>query len=293
MEFTAHLTFLCLFERCFSASVDSDIRLSPLEVSSKAGNLTSFLGKETKTFNLGFTKDPNIENKVFVDNFVSLPAELKVIILGYLSPKELLEFIQIEEFKEYRDLATAAFGIAYKSHSIGYRLIKKDDIVVENGDISISNLTTFTTFLKLFNKHVKSLKVDNSAFRDDELQTVLDAVDEHCANTLTKLEIRQMFGNELAQIKEMTFPNVEEFFIFSNYFRNQSLDLEDAFPNVRRLTVTNTRFTDRNWIDKSFSNLNALHVDLNRDFKETEVVKLLEKNPGITTLGLVCTNFVA
>lgn len=292
MEFFAFLVILCLFDGGFSSieSGETDPRADQLrgEESSKFSNVTSPIENPQNYLNLGFTKNPHLKTKLLVNNFEVLPAEVKKIILGHLSPKELLDFVQIDEFKEYRKLATEAFGSSYKLHKIGYRLIRKDDFIIENDIISIFNFTTFITFLQTFNKYIKSLRLNNSSFRGNELQITMDFVAKNCAKTLTKIEIRHIFGTELNQIKAISFPNVLELIIFSNYFRNQTLDLNRTFPNLRRLTVTGTKFTDRTWIERSFSNLTHLHVDIEHGYlREAEVVRILEKNSGVTSLGLV------
>lgn len=288
MKFIALFIFLCLFNCCCSSILNGEKDQLQGE---EPSNVTSSIENPENYHNLGFTKNPHVKSKVFVNNFEVLPAELKKIILGHLSPKELFYFVQIDEFKEYHKLTTEAFGSSYKFHNIGYythRLIRKDDFIIENDIISIFNFTKFTTFLRTFNKYIKTLVLDNSSFRGNELQITLDFLAENCAKTLTKIEIRHIFGTELNSIKAISFPNVQELIIFSNYFRNQTLDLDRTFPNVRRLTVTGTKYTDRTWIERSFTNLTHLHVDIERGYiRETEVVRILEKSPEVISLGLV------
>lgn len=93
---------------------------------------------------LGFTSNVNVKGKVFVESFLALPAELKLIILGYLSPRELYDFIQIVNFKEYHHLASEAYGTVYGDTVVSIRNSKKKrNFLLENNIIHFSDLSEF------------------------------------------------------------------------------------------------------------------------------------------------------
>lgn len=237
---------------------------------------------------LGFTDDININSKIFIGYFVTLPAEIKKIILCYLSVSELFEFIQNEEFAAYHELAAEAYGQIYGEWTVmvkDHRYITGKGFTVSNGEVHFGNTTKFITFLLSFNRHIKSLKIEFSSFA--ELHDVIAAI-SICAKTLTKFDIRYTHDNDFDFIKNISFPNVEELVLWANNFRDYVLDLNETFPNVRRLATTINRFTDRTWIERNFSNLTHLQIDMGRDyFNEEEIVRILEKNSKITNLGIV------
>lgn len=251
--------------------------------------------KSVDIFGSQITKNEFIKDKMRMENFDCLPFELKKMILENLSPKELFELMQLSkssediQFQQYQDIVAEAFGSSYGNHyTITYQIGTRHNFIIQNDVIHLNNFKTFITFLKHFNSRIKILRIDNSSFRGAELRQTLEIIAENIASTLTKIEVQHIFRNELNLIAELSFPNVEELIMFSCNFRNETFDLSHSFPNLRRLSVTRTKFTDRSWIERNFTNLTHFQVEMKRGyFTEAEILRILKKNPNISSLGLI------
>lgn len=123
------------------------------------------------------------------------------------------------------------------------------------------------------------------------MRSVLATIDEHCAKTLKRLEIRNDYGhiNGIEILTKMSFPNVQELSFHMCDWNVKNLNLKKPFPKVRRLASTFGNFIDRMWIDKSFSDLTHLqiHTSHRNYFTEEETLRILSKNPKIHSLSLV------
>lgn len=157
---------------------------------------------------LGFTHDSNVKNKVFIDYFIVLSAEIKFLILEYLSPLELFDFIKIDEFKDYHQIARRAYEIVYGNVPVivGFDDVIKSDMNIKqtNDYTAFRNASQFISFLKAFDKHIKNIRIINAMLRlRNELEPVINAVGENCAGTLTRFEIRYIYGTEFYIIKKI------------------------------------------------------------------------------------------
>lgn len=263
----------------------------------KSASINNEIGsfKEGKLLvsSFGFTNDVNVKNKVFIEYFFALPAELKKIILENFSPKELFEFIKSDNFTEYNQLAIEAYSVAYGNIAIFAKGSSSTDpdFTCTNHEILFTRVESSISFIDIFKKHIKNLKIDFRSFQGNELFDFLHAVTENCAKTLTRLEIRNIYSLELDEIRKMSFPNVEELKFFSCYFRDQVLDFRQVFSKVRRLAVTLTEFVRRDWVETNFPGLTHLQIDMDHhQFTQQEILKILENNPGINSLSVVeCT----
>lgn len=243
---------------------------------------------------LKFPDDVNIMDKEFIENFASLPVELKIIILEYLTPKELLIFNQYESLKESHCLAVEAFGSVYRGAKIslvGLKVNESLDFIVSNDakEISFTNVDTFITFAKVFEKYIKNLKIDFSTFECDDTTKIITNLRSNFAENLTRLEIRK---SEFDIVREISFPNLEELSFFNCYFLDRPFDLHQFFPKVRRLSATLIESTEPDWIERNFSNLTHLQLELDDylQFAEEDVLGILRKNPNINSLSVVgCT----
>lgn len=243
--------------------------------------------RDVTSFSLA--NDKSFKDKFTVKKIDLLPFELQKMIFEYLSPGELFEIMQNNDFQKYHNIVAEAFGLSYGNHyTVSYQIKKGDTFIIQNDEIYVNNFKTFFTFLTSFNKRIKKLQINISSFRGSELQQTLDLIDKKCASTLTKFEIKHIFSKELDMIAAFSFPKVEELVIFSCYFRNETIDFRHSFPNIRRLSVTQTKFIDRLWVEMNFSNLTHLQVEMRGGyFRETEILRILEKNPTISSLGLI------
>lgn len=245
---------------------------------------------------LKFTNDVNDKEKVFVDHFYALPAELKKIILVHLSIEELFDFAQIADFKEYRDLAAEAYGSTHSNSIIlvkGYEMNR--ELLHQNNMIQFKGFKTFSTFLSTFKKYVKNVRIDFSRFDrlKNERGPYLNEIELHSAKSLNRIEIRRSNELDMKHIATMSFPNVEEVAFFGCFFGSYStLDLRNVFPNVQRLSATFVTFSDRRWVNNSFPNLTQLQIDIHRDhFHDDDIVSILNANNKIHTLGIIeCTS---
>lgn len=241
----------------------------------------------------GFTTDVTVKDKVFIDYFIALPAELKKMILKNFSPKELFEFIKSDQFTEYNHLAIEAYGVTYRDliiHIKGF-LSNDPNFIITNDEILFTHIDTFISFVDIFKNYIKNLKIDFRTFQADELYTFLQAITKNLSKTLTRLEIRNIYGRELDVIKKMSFPNVEELSFFSCYFQNYTFSLKNVFSKVHRLSIALTEFKQRDWIEINFPGLTHLQIDMDQQqFTEREILRILENNRRINSLSVIeCT----
>lgn len=233
----------------------------------------------------------------FMVNFIMMPAELKRIILSFLSEKELFDFLHINELQHYHKLAAEAYGMSHGNKPLYAHnnwLSENVGFTMKNQGVSLTNITIFKSYLKTFNKYIKNLKIDSASFQDS-LPDIFATVAKYCANTLTRLEIRSDFYDGIeTHVTNMSFPNVVELSLFSCDLYSRNLNLNQTFPNVRRLAVTFIKFSDRMWIDKSFNKLTHLQIHFDpreaEKFTENEILRILRKNPDISSLSIVNTS---
>lgn len=259
-------------------------------------NETEALNREDSLF-LCFTKDMKVKEKIFLNNFLLLPAELKMNILGYLSPNDLFDFIKTETFKEYHHLAVEAYGSFYGDTKISivgsYTNGLDFDYSIEDDQISFNKIDTFTTFADVFNKFIKNLKVEFDSFAAGDLSKFIDTITKNCVKTLTRFEMHSFTG-ELGIFDGILFSNVIELSMFNCYFPVESIDLHEIFPKVDRLAAILTEIADfsYDWIPNNFPNLTHLEVSTTNfiEHNELELLQILQNLPNINSLGVVkCT----
>lgn len=250
-----------------------------------------YRGISTSKFN--YKDNVNIENKSFVQHFISMPYEIKRMILGYLTENELYAFMHIDEVAEYHQMAAEAYGVSYGNSPIFMKDLSLDDSInflYNNRALSFNNVTIFVDFLKTFHKYIKNIKLDLSSLDSaGEKRSIFAAIGQHCGDTLKRLEIRNDKEkiNGIGILAGMSFPNVEELSFYFCNWKLQNLNLKKAFPNVRRLSTTFGIFVDRMWVDNSFSDLTHLQIHTGRrEFTDDEVLRILSKNPTIHSLSL-------
>jgi len=214
---------------------------------------------------------------------------LKKIILCYLSPEELFEFSQIDDFEVYQGLAAEAYKDTYGNIAVyakGTTLINSDGKDLTN-IINIRGIAKLAVFLKTFNKNVKNIRIDFGTFDQNEISQLLDIIVENCAETLTRFEIRNIYQGELQAIQKISFPNLEEVSFFNCFSEMETIDLTKTFPKLRRLSAFFIRFTDRTWIQDNFVNLTHVNLDIGEIlFTEEDVMDILNANPLVHSLGL-------
>lgn len=216
----------------------------------------------------------HIRDKESIKSFNFLSDETKKDVLKHLTPYELFEFIQCKEYEEYHSLAAEVYG-------------KKHGHLAVATDISFDDVTTLTTFLRSFNKHIRNFKLVFGALESDALAVAMDALFDNCATNLTRLEMRYSRGTEFNVFSGKSFPSVEELSFISCTIQNQTLDLQQVFPNVRRFSALSTEYTS--WFDKILESphLTQLQVYVTPAyFSEDAVLKILNNNRNIRQLGL-------
>lgn len=239
---------------------------------------------------LSFTHNINVTDKVYVDYFKALPAELVRMILTYLTPKHLFDFAQCKQFAEYHVLAAEAYGLCYKDLAVTAKGLEKAgvDFVRDKNAISFRNITVLRSFLRTFNKYVRNVKMDFSPLDTNDLLELIDTIKENCANSLTRFEMRNIFRGELKLLQNMSFANVEEVSFFNCDIRAESVQLTQLFPKVRRLSAFLTDLSDgQTWIEHNIINLThlMLHVD-EQFFRNQDITNILKRNPSVKSLGL-------
>lgn len=233
----------------------------------------------------------NVNDPAVVEFFSHLPDSIIARVLSTFSVRELFEFSLSNNYVSKRELAAEAYGAVYGDVKVIVKDLRKqtaDEILaIRNEALQLGNTDTLIIFLKTFNRHIKHLRINVAHLTKGERQTILDAIAEHCAETITKFEIRQAFGNDFDEITKISFPNVEELTIVSSAHFVGRFSLNSAFPSVRKLACANNRIEDETWIVDNFSNLTHLQVHLQEFMTEKSLVKTLKKNPTITSLSII------
>lgn len=270
-------------------NLDSELETvsnSTRNVSSNSRPKSDLNSKHIKPFetSLGFTNDINVKEKVFIDHFISLPAELKLMILKNLSPEKLFEFIQSEDFESYNNLALEAYGSSFGAVSVCAKDSSRSDFFFEENMINFHNSTNLSSFMETFHKYIRSLKIDFSIFIDQSNAiTILDHLKHNCSKSLTRLEIRNTNKKELKIISNMFFPIVNELSVVGCFIHDYDLEFKKKFPAVRRLSVIFSQYSDESWIQKNFWNLTHLQIHVGGN---EEVETILKQNPELNSLGL-------
>lgn len=242
---------------------------------------------------LGFTDDVKVTDKVFIDYFNGLPAELQKIILSFLPFAKLFEFAQNAVFKDYHELAAEAYGVSYGHLTVYAVKNGNENFKVIDDTIHFNDFNMFCKFIKSFNRHIKNLLIS--------FATEPPNCWEFCSQSIIKFGVENLSYENFEIFKKLSFPQVEELSFFDSDF-DKNLDLSRSFPNVRRLSCTSTSFTDRTWVEKSFPNLTHLQVDMssqrwldasmdhglreNGAFTQDEIIRILERNPNIFSLNI-------
>lgn len=239
------------------------------------------------TTNLGFTRDIGVKNKIFINNFVALPPELKKIILGYLSVQELFEFTQNPEFAEYHQLAIEAYGLTYGNTPVFFTGSNKVRPSTHDYFINVREFDSFSLFLSTFNKYIRSIKIDFSQIHRFDLFNLLNEI-EYYSETLNRIEFRRFNSHQFKHIETIAFSNVKELSIFGCSFDNEYIESKYTFPSVDKLSIKATTFSSRKWIENSFNNLTKLLIDIHRErFWEEDLISTLSYNLKINTLGII------
>lgn len=219
-------------------------------------------------------------------------------VLEDYSVKELYDFMQMDQYKQYHSVAAEVYGEKFGDIPIQGVNYKRRDFEFENDVIYFGKLETFTEFLRSFNRYIRNIKVDSlesvhewGSTPDAVISAVLEAIDEHCGDTLTHFELREDHLNFVNNIK-FTFPSVEELSLYKCAIYTATIDLKTTFPNVRRLKAEGTHFKDRNWVERNFQNLTNLKVTLGTPngltsfFTDFKVYNILREIRSISTLSL-------
>lgn len=159
----------------------------------------------------------------------------------------------------------------------------------ENQFIEIYDLQTFEEILHHFGHSIKKVGFNNGNFNDNNSNALNRLIQEHCANTLTHLDLNF--------IKESTFESfnvpmngVEELLFQVNLKSvNQGvLPLNELVPNLRRLRIELYSDTDYSFIECKFPKLEHLYMSATgptRAFQRKEQIDgILRKNQQITSI---------
>lgn len=232
----------------------------------------------------------SITNDLFKIFFILSPIEEKRQILNQFTLEEFVDFTQVAEYQEYMSLAAEIFGNLYENLLVICRDYwdndKDTDYVIEKNEITFHNITTLSTFFKSFNQHITNFLFKFSS--DVKNEAMFDSLRANCAATLKRFEMQLNRERDFNLFSGLTFPNVNE--IIFKYCRigNQTVDLQQVFPNVRRLTIRSTEYTS--WFDKLLSSSQLTHISVDIgpkwNFPEEVTIKILENNREIKNLGI-------
>lgn len=114
----------------------------------------------------------------------------------------------------------------------------------------------------------------------------------HNSNSLKSLRLEMYEENAFDGI-EKPFANVEHVCIVGEYERlgNDNLNFSAIFPKMRRLSIKDSKVTDRTSINLEFPHLEHLNVAFLHPcgFSEDDIKNIIEKNPQLRSLSLYYT----
>lgn len=238
------------------------------------------------------------------DEKIHFPAEIKMMILDGLPLPDLFEFLQMDEYKEYHELAVAAYGEKYKDTSIYIKdftddsqddlssenmsVMKGDIVIFPNKGIFLTQFKTIDAFLKSFSKHIKTVELSLYYLQQvGNFELILDTIEKYCANTVTKLIYRYFHYTHLEYISKQHFPNVKEVSFYKGTLYNSMNSLNRTFPNVNRVAIRELNFRSE-WIGISFPNLTHWQKDLDQMyFEEWQFIRVLRESRNLVALGIV------
>lgn len=150
--------------------------------------------------------------------------------------------------------------------------------------IEIMDLDEFFKALKYFGPHVTKLIINFSELPRDDGFRIIKNIINSTTDSLTQLHLKNCKENYLINVRS-PFSGTKDVLFSGNFEKLASdvLDLNELFPNMRKLTLINNEVIDKTCIDRVFPHLEDFEVVfMNKmGILESDVIQMLQKNPQI------------
>lgn len=224
-----------------------------------------------------------LANDVFNRKF----SNYKIVLKNGLPPLELIESSDVMQ-----DLILSLSSDLVQFFDIFH--VKEDDerplVAVSNEQIQIFSFDLSLIVLKYFGRVIRSLEVVYSSMNMDRTKKINQAINKYCSKTLVQFDLQYCNENSLEKWTR-PFVNVESVSIGSqlSISTNDTLSLDQLFPNLKNLYFDFLSKLDENYIDCHLSHLEHLYIGIaqrSREKIEPKFENLIKRNPHIFSIAL-------
>lgn len=264
---------------------------------------------------LGITKTPTDADFVTKFTDAGFTDIQRTSLLEKLSPTEMVEFIKNTNLAAYKDQALNIYGNRFGNRRL-YILegnTTEPELLFQN-EIAFGTIAAFKDFATVVATKTKSIAMDFHVMsfpapgQPPDIQQLTDNIkafnETNIVPNLEQVELHRVFGIEYGLIDPIKFDKVTELslvdsflyyyaYVDPNALKRQMSDVKTydpkvAFPNVVRLAISRTEFSDNNWIKTHYTQLTHLIVDSSSPnyFVDSEIMEALKANTVLTALGV-------
>lgn len=238
-------------------------------------------------------------------------------LIKKLSPFELVGLMQNAALATFKAEALNIYGDRFGDRHIFILDTATESVVYEN-EFAFSDIDEFKKYATVVAPKSKSLVMDFNfiTLRPPKVAgqpdpDLLDPTRPYIKAKMDKLkdtgligqietiELRRVFGNEYGFLDVHTFPKVVELSLVDSFLYYYSVkdkkvdekfsyDPKKSFPNVRRLAIARTEFSDFDWIKTHYKKLTHLIADISSEtyFNEKEILDAIKANGDLTDFGI-------
>jgi len=219
--------------------------------------------------------------------FTDLDVDCQLQIFDQLNFPTLLSVAELNS--EFSILAAEIFRRKYRHKTIKIQedFFNDDMAIIEFDDaIQIENFDLVESIFKHFGEFILNVNINFGKIR--KYLDIIRFVNNN-SDSLKKLRL-EMYGENVFDVIEKPFANVEYVCIVGECKRlgNDKLNFSAIFPKMRRLTLKDSRVTNRTSIDLKFPHLEHLNMAFLHPcgFSEDDIKNMIEKNPQLRSLSL-------
>lgn len=194
--------------------------------------------------------------------------------------------------RQFADLARLSFKRKFENKTIcieaPFHLELDDQLteIYETDRITI-NSEQASLILKKFGSEISKLDIFYERIEADRAMTITKELNEYCAETITELFLSGIRQNTWPLLRK-PFANVETVTFNGQLEVTEADNLNDIFPNLRRLNLNYVLTSKSFGLNQTFPHLEHLQVKFVNlaGFQEKEATALLKSNPQLRRLSI-------